>query len=155
MLNSNQCIVIAVSQFNPDITEELLAGACAELVEQGVDRSAIRIHHVPGAVEIPLIASQCAKQADTVAVIALGAVIRGETSHYDVVCQQVGMGCQQVALQYDKPVIFGVLTTDNKQQALDRIGGAHGHKGRDAAQAALDMINLMTSLSASEVQESC
>ena len=94
-------------------------------------------------VEIPLTAQLLAQQNKYDAIICLGAVIRGETSHYDYVCEQVSQGCQQVMMQYDIPVIFGVLTTENEKQALDRVGGAHGHKGRDSADAAIEMIGLM------------
>ena len=78
--------------------------------------------------------------------IALGAVIRGDTGHYDYVCQQVSSGCQQVALEMERPVIFGVLTTDNEEQALARVGGQHGHKGKDAADAALMMFDIMSQI---------
>ncbi len=136
-------IAIVVSRFNTPITSRLLAGAKARLLQKGVDEKAITIIEVPGAVEIPLIAQKLAKKGGVDAIIALGAVIRGETSHYDYVCEQVSQGCQTVSLKYDIPVIFGILTTENKAQALARVGGDHGHKGRDAADAALEMIALM------------
>ncbi|AHE66994.1 6,7-dimethyl-8-ribityllumazine synthase [Legionella oakridgensis ATCC 33761 = DSM 21215] len=101
---------------------------------------------VPGAVEIPLVAQQLAKHKQGKVIIALGAVIRGETTHYDYVCQQVSHGCQQVALQQNIPVIFGVLTTENEAQAWDRLGGNHGHKGMDAADAAITMYSVLQQL---------
>src|SRR3990167_5441720 len=144
-MKNNQSMKIAVitSRFNDDITDKLKSGALERLIECDVPENQITIIDVPGAIEIPLIALQCAKQNKYHAIICLGAVIRGETTHYDYVCEQVSHGCQQVMMQYDIPVIFGVLTTENEKQALDRVGGAHGHKGRDAADAAIEMIGLM------------
>lgn len=136
-------IAIVVSQFNQAITSELLHGAKNYLLEAGVAEEAIHTVFVPGAIEIPLISKLLAKKNHYDAIIALGAVIRGETSHYDYVCNQVSQGCQQVMLEFEIPVIFGVLTTENEQQALDRIGGKEGHKGRDAAEAALAMIKII------------
>lgn len=137
-------IAIVVSRFNTEVTEKLLAGAVTRLDELGI--TAANVCLVPGAVEIPLIAQQLAKSQRYDAVIALGAVIRGETTHYDYVCQQVSYGCQKVALEQQLPVIFGVLTTENDEQALERVGGSHGHKGRDAADAAIEMIQLLRTL---------
>lgn len=136
-------IAIIASRFNQEITERLLQGAVSRLQEYGLAEADFHIAWVPGAVELPLAAQQFAKREDCDAVICLGAVIRGETDHYDYVCQQVSYGCQRVALEYDIPVIFGVLTTDNEEQALARTGGAHGHKGRDAADTALAMLQFM------------
>jgi len=146
MNNKKIKIAVITSFFNPEITQKLKWGALMRLEECGISHDQLTIVDVPGAVEIPLIAQQCAKKNIYHAIICLGAVIRGETSHYDYVCDQVSRGCQQVMLQYDIPIIFGVLTTDNDEQALDRVGGLHGHKGRDAADAALEMIALMDSL---------
>lgn len=139
-------IAIITSRFNSEITQKLKSGAVDRLIELGITREQLTMLDVPGAVEIPLIAQQCAKKNSYHAIICLGAVIRGETTHYDYVCDQVSQGCQQVMLQYNIPVIFGVLTTENDEQAIDRIGGAHGHKGRDAADVAIEMIALMGSL---------
>lgn len=136
-------IGIVVSRFNKKITERLLQGALERLNELDIPKTDIHVLWVPGAVELALAAQQFAKREECDAVICLGAVIRGETDHYDYVCQQASYGCQRVALDFDMPVIFGVLTTENEQQALARIGGAHGHKGREAADAALEMIALM------------
>ncbi len=135
---------IVVSRFNADICEALLQGCVARLQQKGVGAQQLAIYHVPGAVEIPLLAQQIARHQQASAIICLGAVIQGQTNHYDYVCEQVSMGCQRVSLDYNLPVIFGVLTTQNKAQAWDRVGGTHGHKGSDAADAALDMVQLMS-----------
>lgn len=139
-------IAIVVAEFNKDITDELLAGALARLAEANVALSHIQVIWVPGAIEIPLVAKLIAQQQLAHAIIALGAVIRGETTHYDYVCQQVSQGCQQVMLEYEMPVIFGVLTCEDEAQAQARLGGAHGHKGRDAADAALAMVSVLDQL---------
>jgi len=101
---------------------------------------------VPGAFEIPLIAKKMAQSGTFDAIICLGAVIRGATTHYDYVCEQVSQGCQQVALAYDVPVIFGLVTTETRAQAWDRVGGERGHKGVDAADTALAMIDVLQQL---------
>jgi len=134
---------IIVSEFNESITSELLNGAIQRLVEKGISSENITVTRVPGAIEIPLIAKLHAKSKKFDAIIALGAVIRGETSHYDYVCEQVSQGCQTVMMEFEIPVVFGVLTTENIQQAKDRIGGKHGHKGKDAADAALAMTEIL------------
>ncbi len=139
-------IAIVVSDFNQEITQKLLEGAVERLMELGIVKENITIVHVPGAVEIPLIAKLLAKQKIYASIICLGAVIRGETSHYDYVCQQVSQGCQRVMLEQEIPVIFGVLTTEDEAQALARAGGSHGHKGCEAADAALKMINVVQSI---------
>jgi len=139
-------IAIIVSQFNSDITDKLLAGALSHLHTAGVSSHQISVIHVPGAVEIPLTAQLLAKTQQYQAIICLGAVIRGDTSHYDYVCEQVSQGCQRIMLDFSIPVIFGVLTTENFEQALDRVGGKEGHKGQEAAAAALSMINIVQTL---------
>lgn len=136
-------IAIIVSRFNEEITAPLLHGALERLKELDFAPASVRVVHVPGAVEIPIAAQRIAHQGNVGAIIALGAVIRGETTHYDYVCEMVSQGCQQIALQNDLPVIFGVLTTENEAQARDRIGGAHGHKGRDAVDAAVEMVAVL------------
>lgn len=136
-------IAIVVSEFNKPITSKLLAGALNYLKQADIAESQITVTHVPGAVEIPLLAQHYAKNKKYAAVICLGAVIRGETSHYDYVCQQVSYGCQKIALQYEKPIVFGVLTTEDAAQALARAGGAKGNKGAEAAEVALTMIDLL------------
>lgn len=140
-------IAIVLAQFNESITEKLFAGAMERLGELNYTNEAVTAVKVPGAVEIPLIAKHLAQKQQFDAIICLGAVIRGETSHYDYVCDQVSQGCQQIMLAYNLPVIFGVLTTENKSQALDRLGGKHGHKGRDAVDAAIDMVSILQQLS--------
>ena len=135
-------IAVVVSEFNQEITSKLLEGAITELAASGVNPENVKTFNVPGCVEIPYMTQQLAKSKRYSAIIALGAVIRGETDHYDYVCQQVSYGCQRVMLDYEVPVIFGVLTTHKMQQALDRVGGAHGHKGIYCAKAALQMIEI-------------
>jgi 6,7-dimethyl-8-ribityllumazine synthase len=134
---------IVVSRFNEEVTSLLLDGAVQRLKELNIPDEFITIVWVPGAVEIPLIAKQLAKSGLYETVICLGSVIRGETSHYDYVCDQVSAGCQRVALKYNLPVIFGVLTTDTDAQALARAGGPHGNKGRDAVNAAMEMVSVL------------
>jgi 6,7-dimethyl-8-ribityllumazine synthase len=136
-------IAIVVSRFNQAITQPMLDGALARLGELAFTPEQIKVVWVPGAVEIPLVAKQLAMTGAHSAIVTLGAVVRGETSHYDYVCHMVSQGCQQVALDYDVPVIFGVLTTENQQQAYDRLGGAHGHKARDAIDVACEMVAVM------------
>ncbi len=136
-------IAVITSRFNEQVTTALKEGALRRLVEKGVTTEQVTIIDVPGAIEIPFAAKLLAKKNQYAAIICLGAVIRGETTHYDYVCDQVSQGCQQVMMQFDVPVIFGVLTTENKAQALDRVGGAHGHKGKDAVDTALEMIALV------------
>lgn len=132
-------IAIVVSKFNHGITDELQQGAYKRLIECGFTAQDITVVEVPGAVEIPLIAKQLAKKNVYRAIIALGAVIRGETTHYDYVCQIVSDGCLRVSLEFDVTVVFGILTTENEAQAWDRVGGNHGHKGIDAADCAMSM----------------
>lgn len=139
-------LALVVSLFNLEITEALLEGALERLKAYGFKEEEITVVQVPGAVEIPLIAQLLAKQNRFSAIIALGAVIRGETTHYDYVCDQVSQGCQQVMLEHELPVIFGVLTTENEQQAWDRLGGARGHKGKDAVETAVAMVSLVEQL---------
>lgn len=140
-------IALVVSRFNQDITKELMNGALARLKEHGVADEALTLVEVPGAVEIPLAVKRLLKVGRFNAIIALGAVIRGDTTHYDYVCQQVSDGCQRVMLEHDIPVVFGILTTENETQAWDRLGGAHGHKGRDAADCALSMHSILQQIS--------
>lgn len=139
-------IAMIVSSFNQPVTDELKRGALGYLKEHGINEDDITVIDVPGAVEIPLIAKRLAMQKNVEVIIALGAVIRGETTHYDYVCDQVSAGCQRVMLDYNIPVIFGVLTTENDQQAEDRLGGKHGHKGIEAAECALSMHAILSQL---------
>lgn len=140
-------IAIVVSRFNQSITEALLKDALQRLKELHFPEERITIVRVPGAVEIGLAAQQIAISDDNcLAIICLGAIIRGETDHYDYVCQQVSYACQKVALEESIPVIFGILTTDNEEQAKIRIDGRHSHKGRDAVNAAMEMISVLEQL---------
>lgn len=134
---------IIVSQFNQNITDKLLAGALARFNQAGLSSHDITVIRVPGAVEIPLTAKLLAKTKKYNAIICLGAVIRGDTDHYDYVCQQVSQGCQKIMLDFDIPVIFGILTTNTEEQAENRVGGKDGHKGIEAAEAALFMARLI------------
>ncbi len=140
---NNFKVAITVSRFNEPITQGLLEGALARLNEYGFEEHQYDVVWVPGAVELPLVAKRLAKKQSYAAIICLGAVIRGETSHYDYVCQAVTDGCMTVSLDHELPVIFGVLTTENAEQARDRIGGAHGHKGRDAVDTAIHMVHAL------------
>ncbi|MDF1646399.1 MAG: 6,7-dimethyl-8-ribityllumazine synthase [Legionellaceae bacterium] len=139
-------IAIVVSLFNRKITKALQEGALEALEQAGFLSENITVIEVPGAVEIPLVAKALAQKNKFGAILALGAVIRGETTHYDYVCEQVSRGCQEVTLAFNVPVIFGVLTTENEAQAWDRLGGAHGHKGHDAVDAALTMIHALEAI---------
>lgn len=139
-------VAIVVSQFNHEITKALQKGAYEHLLQCGFNEQLITIIEVPGAVEIPLVAQTLARSNQFEAIIALGAVIRGDTTHYEDVCQMVSQGCLRVALDFNIPVIYGVLTTENEQQAWDRIGGSHGHKGVDAVDAARSMVSLLKKL---------
>lgn len=130
---------IVVSRFNEEITSRLEEGALEYL--EGCENVIIELVRVPGAVEIPL-TCQWMFDRGCDGVVALGAVIRGETSHYDYVCMSVTQGVTQVMNQYKKPIAFGILTTENEDQAFDRVGGKHGHKGEDAAQVVMEMIGL-------------
>ncbi len=142
-IKSNFKLAIVISRFNEEITQALYKGAIDRLEEKKFPKENITVAWVPGAVEIPLTAQQLAKTKNYAAIICLGAVIRGETSHYDYVCNQVSDGCQQVALHCEIPVIFGVLTTDNEEQAQQRAGGNHGNKGSDAVDAAFEMVSVI------------
>ena len=134
---------IVVARFNEFITGKLLAGAMDGLKRHNVPEEDVDVAWVPGAFEIPLIASKMAKSGKYDAVICLGAVIRGATSHYDYVCSEVSKGIATVSLNSDIPVMFGVLTTDNIEQAIERAGTKAGNKGYDCALSAIEMINLM------------
>lgn len=135
-------IAVVVARFNREITEKLEEGALRILTEKGLESQQIQLVHVPGAFEIPL-AAKAFLLKDFDAVIALGCVIRGDTSHYDYVCEAAERGCSQVQLEFQKPVVFGILTTENDAQAFERVGGSHGHKGEEAAEVALEMILLL------------
>ena len=130
-------------RFNDFIGSKLLEGAIDELKRHGVNSDNIDIVKVPGAFEIPVIALKCAKTNKYSAIITLGAVIKGSTPHFDYVSAEVSKGVAQVSLQTGVPVIFGVLTTDNIEQAIERAGTKAGNKGADAAKTAIEMANLV------------
>jgi 6,7-dimethyl-8-ribityllumazine synthase len=136
-------IAIVISRFNEEVTSALHDGAYRRLKELEFADDQITVVWVPGAIEIPIAAQRLARTEIYEAIVCLGAVIRGETTHYDSVCQQVSYGCQEVALRNDIPVIFGVLTTENEEQALARAGGSKGHKGRYAIDAAFEMVSVL------------
>lgn len=146
LIAKNLKFAIVVSRFNEFITNKLLGGAVDGLKRHGVDEKDIDIIWVPGAFEIPLIAKKMAKQKKYSAVITLGAVIRGSTPHYDYVCNEVAKGVANVALTEDVPVIFGILTTDNIEQAIERAGTKSGNKGYEAALGAIEMANLIKNI---------
>ncbi len=134
---------IVVARFNEFITSKLLGGAVDALTRHNVKEEDIEIAWVPGAFEIPLVASKMAKSDKYDAVICLGAVIRGSTTHYDYVCSEVSKGIANVSLKADIPVMFGVLTTENIEQAIERAGTKAGNKGYDCAVGAIEMVNLI------------
>ena len=139
---------IVVARFNEFITSRLLGGALDGLKRRGVEEAHIHTAWVPGAFEIPLIASKMAKSGKYDAVICLGAVIRGSTSHYDYVCSEVSKGIAAVSLETGVPVMFGVITTENIEQAIERSGSKAGNKGSECAEGAVEMVNLIRSLEA-------
>jgi len=136
-------IAIVASRFNWHVVEKLLDGCTKRLAELKVAGRRVEVHHVPGAFELPLAAKVLARTRRFDAVICLGAVIRGETPHFDYVAGEAARGIAAVALAEQIPVIFGVLTTNNERQALERCGGRHGHAGVRAAEAALEMIAMI------------
>lgn len=139
-------IGIVVSEWNREVTDALLNGALEVLKSCDVKKSNIIVRYVPGSFELPLSAQYMIKSGNTDAVICLGSVIQGETRHFEFICQAVANGIIQVGTFHNVPVIFGVLTTDNMQQAIERSGGKHGNKGIEAAIAAVKMIELKHSL---------
>ena len=146
LVSENIRVGVVCARFNDFIVSRLLAGCEDTLLRHGVREEDIAVAWVPGAFEIPLIASKMAKSGKYDAVIALGAVIRGSTSHYDYVCSEVSKGVAQVALNSDIPVMFGVLTTDTIEQAVERAGTKAGNKGSECAQGAIEMVNLIREL---------
>ena len=139
---------IVAARFNEFITPKLVGGALDGLKRHDVKEEDIDVAWVPGAFEIPLIASKMAKSKKYDAVICVGAVIRGSTSHYDYVCSEVSKGIANVSLNSDIPVMFGVLTTDNIEQAIERAGSKAGNKGYECATGAIEMVNLISALEA-------
>lgn len=139
-------IGIVVSEWNSSITFNLLKGAEETLLKHGVKKENISIHLTPGSFELPLGAQFLLENGNIDGVVALGSVIQGETKHFDFVCNGVAQGIKDVSLKYNKPVIFGVLTDNNMQQAEDRSGGKHGNKGIECAVACLKMIKFQKTL---------
>lgn len=139
---------IVCARFNEFITSKLLGGAIDGLKRHDVNEDNIEVAWVPGAFEIPLIASKMAKSGKYDAVICLGAVIRGATTHYDYVCSEVSKGIATVSLNSDIPVMFGVITTENIEQAIERAGSKAGNKGFDCAVGAIEMVNLIREIEA-------
>jgi len=137
---------IVAARFNEFIVSKLVAGAEDALLRHDVKEEDIDLAWVPGAFEIPLIASKMAKSGKYDAVIALGAVIRGSTTHYDYVCSEVSKGIANVSLNSDIPVMFGVITTENIEQAIERAGTKAGNKGYDCAMGAIEMVNLIRNI---------
>lgn len=134
---------IVVARFNEFITNKLLSGALDTLRRHEADENNIDVAWVPGAFEIPIVAKKMAASGKYDAVLCLGAVIRGSTTHYDYVCNEVSKGVAQVGLQTGVPTIFGVVTTENIEQAIERAGTKAGNKGSDAAMAAMEMASLL------------
>ncbi|WP_430510626.1 6,7-dimethyl-8-ribityllumazine synthase [Gottfriedia solisilvae] len=143
LIGSGLKIAVVVGRFNEFITSKLLGGAQDALLRHGVEESDIDIVWVPGAFEIPLISKKLADTNKYHAIITLGTVIRGATTHYDYVCNEVAKGVASISLQTGIPVIFGVLTTENIEQAIERAGTKSGNKGWDAGISAIEMANLL------------
>lgn len=139
--NEKFCIIVA--RFNEFIGSKLLSGAVDELIRHGVKEENITVIWAPGAFEIPVLAKKAAKSGSYDAIITLGAVIRGATPHFDYVSSEISKGVASVSLETGIPVIFGVLTTENIEQAIERAGTKAGNKGSDAAKAAIEMANLV------------
>jgi 6,7-dimethyl-8-ribityllumazine synthase len=137
---SSKRFAIIVSEWNTEVTEALYQGAYQTLLKEGAVIENIIRKNVPGSYELSLAAQWMAQQEEIDAVICLGCVIQGETRHFDFICNAVAYGLTEVALKYNKPVIFGVLTPNNQQQAMDRAGGKHGNKGDEAAITAVKML---------------
>ena len=148
LVSKNIRIGIVAARFNEFITNKLLGGAMDALLRHDVKEDDIHVAWVPGAFEIPLIAEKMAQSGKYDAVICLGAVIRGSTSHYDFVCSEVSKGIANVSLNTGVPVMFGVLTTENIEQAIERAGTKAGNKGFDCAVGAIEMVNLIRDIEA-------
>ena len=143
VIGSGIKVGLVASRFNEFIVSKLVSGAIDGLVRHGVDDDDISLMWVPGAFEIPVMAKKMAESGKFDAVICLGAVIRGATSHYDYVCNEVSKGVAQVGLATGVPVLFGVVTTENIEQAIERAGTKSGNKGYDCSLSAIEMVNLI------------
>ncbi|WP_239738552.1 6,7-dimethyl-8-ribityllumazine synthase [Mammaliicoccus sp. C-M14] len=141
-------VAFVVSRFNDFITGRLLDGAKDTLIRHNVDEENVHVAYVPGAYEIPLVAKKLAKSGKYDAVVTLGCVIRGATTHYDYVCNEVAKGISKVNDETEVPVIFGIVTTETIEQAIERAGTKAGNKGGDAALAAIEMANLLKNIEA-------
>lgn len=148
LIAKNTRVGIVVARFNEFITSKLLGGAIDTLKRHDVNEDSIDVAWVPGAFEIPLIAKKMAESGKYDAVICLGAIIRGSTSHYDLVCNEAAKGISQVSLNTGIPVLFGVITTDNIEQAIERAGSKAGNKGSECAEGAIELINLIREIEA-------
>ena len=137
---------IVVSRFNEFISAKLLEGATDTLIQHGVDERDISVVWVPGSFEIPMAAKKLASSSKYDAVICLGTILRGETPHFDFIASEAAKGVAQVAMNSDVPCVFGIITTDNLEQAIDRAGTKSGNKGRDAAATAIEMSNLYSEI---------
>ena len=146
LVSGNIRVGIVCARFNEFITSRLLGGALDGLRRRGVDDDDVAVAWVPGAFEIPLVAKKMAASGRYDAVICLGAVIRGSTSHYEYVCAEVSKGIAAVQLETGVPVMFGVLTTENIEQAIERAGSKAGNKGAECAEGAIEMVNLLREL---------
>ena len=136
-------LAVVVARFNAHVTSKLYDGCREEFGARGLDLDTLTTVEVPGCFELPIVAKQLAASGQFDAVVCLGAVIRGDTPHFEFVSSETASGLQRAALDTGVPVIFGVLTTDNEAQAMDRVGGSAGHKGRDAALTAIEMVHTM------------
>lgn len=145
LIGKNITVGIVAARFNEIISNKLVLGAIDSLKRHGLDEENIKIAWVPGAFEIPLIAQKMAESGKYDGVVCLGAVIRGATTHYDYVCSEVSKGVSQVSLKTGIPVMFGVVTTENIEQAIERAGSKAGNKGFDCATGVIEMINLINS----------
>jgi 6,7-dimethyl-8-ribityllumazine synthase len=143
---SDMRLAIVAGRFNDHVTAPLLDGALATLADHGLDRDDVPVYWVPGAFEIPLLAKRLARSGQLDAVICLGAVIRGDTPHFEYVAGPCAAGIAEAALDTGVPIAFGVLTTNDEQQALDRAGGVAGNKGAEAAATALEMVALLRTI---------
>jgi len=143
---SGMRVAVVASRFNDDVTKLLLDGALRELADMGLELDSVPVVWVPGAFEIPLVAKRLAESGERDAVICVGAVIRGDTPHFDYVAGECAAGISRVALDSGIPVAFGVLTTDDRDQAFARAGGAEGNKGAEAAATAVEMVDLLRQL---------
>ncbi len=139
-------VCVLVARWNMFVTKKLADGATSQLRERGVADEDVTVAWVSGSFELPTAASWAAKSGNFDAVICIGTVIRGETTHYELVSENAASGIAQVALETGVPVVFGVIATENAEQAMERAGGKHGHKGEEAAQTAIEMANLRTAM---------